>query len=77
VENKLPLRLETKIMCPLTAVQKYWYRALLTKDAAVFKKMAGQQKGRVAAPETNEWKKLQVSVCVLSVCLVCVCLVCA
>jgi len=35
VEKLLPKKLETKIVCPLSAVQIWWYKALLLKDLSI------------------------------------------
>lgn len=39
VEKMIPEKLETKVYCPLSKVQTFWYKALLMKDVASLAKM--------------------------------------
>lgn len=38
VESMLPSKIETKVLCPLSTTQLYWYKALLLKDISVLVK---------------------------------------
>ena len=42
VECKLPPRLETRVNCPLTEMQTFWYRRLLMKESFLLEEMEGQ-----------------------------------
>ena len=35
VEKLMPKKIETKVICPLSSMQIYWYKALLLKDIRV------------------------------------------
>lgn len=39
VEALLPEKLETRVYCPLSKMQVFWYRALLMKDSALLEKL--------------------------------------
>ena len=41
VECKLPPRLETRINCPLSEMQTFWYRRLLLKESSLLAEMEG------------------------------------
>lgn len=44
VEQKLPPKVETKVICPLSTAQIFWYKALLLKDLAALSKEGGAKK---------------------------------
>eukprot|EP00941_MAST-03F_sp_MAST-3F-sp1_P000145 g145.t1 len=52
IQNKLPPRIETRIMCPLSNVQRFWYQRLLLKEAEQLKKVDNTKMG-------SNWKKLR------------------
>ncbi|KAJ8598993.1 hypothetical protein CTAYLR_009472, partial [Chrysophaeum taylorii] len=60
VERGLPPKLETKILCPLTECQAFWYKRLLLKGSAqaldALEKAGADSKAPAA---TAAWKKLQ------------------
>lgn len=39
VEKNIPLKIEKKVMCPLTQVQVHWYKTILMKDRSLFEQM--------------------------------------
>lgn len=45
VEQKLPPKIETRVICPLSTTQIWWYKALLIKDIGI---LAGDGKGSKA-----------------------------
>jgi SWI/SNF-related matrix-associated actin-dependent regulator of chromatin subfamily A member 5 len=55
VEKLIPEKLETKVYCPLSKVQTFWYKATLMKDVVGLAKMEG--KGGV---KVNSQKNLNV-----------------
>ncbi|KAK9784646.1 hypothetical protein WJX73_007480 [Symbiochloris irregularis] len=60
VERSLPPRVETRIDCPLTKLQTFWYRRLLLKDARALlslESQAAQDNIKVSSGDNN-WKKL-------------------
>eukprot|EP00977_Amphora_coffeiformis_P001840 scaffold353_cov185-Amphora_coffeaeformis.AAC.68 len=50
VEQKLPPKIETKVICPLSTTQVWWYKALLVKDLGI---LAGGGKGNKAKTLSN------------------------
>jgi len=68
VEQKLPKRLEAKIMCPLSRMQQFWYKRILLKDSSLLERL-GQNKDEqkndddeldvVGREAGNDWAKLQ------------------
>lgn len=48
VEKLIPDKLETKVYCPLSKVQTFWYKALLLKDVNRLVKLEGSTEGIVA-----------------------------
>ena len=64
VEKKLPPKLETKIMCHLSEMQKFWYMRLLLKDSNTLtqfeqQSVANAQLAAVASAGSSTWKRLQ------------------
>jgi SWI/SNF-related matrix-associated actin-dependent regulator of chromatin subfamily A member 5 len=53
VEKGLPPRIETKIMCPLSEMQIFWYKRLLLKESDAMQRYESG-KGQGA-----DWKRLQ------------------
>mmetsp|Transcript_17445 Transcript_17445/g.25803 ORF Transcript_17445/g.25803 Transcript_17445/m.25803 type:complete len:1021 (-) Transcript_17445:135-3197(-) len=54
VEKLMPKKLETKVLCPLSATQVFWYKALLMKDISLLANMTGDASVSV----TNKGKHL-------------------
>ncbi|KXZ54072.1 hypothetical protein GPECTOR_5g179 [Gonium pectorale] len=50
VEVALPPRLETRIACPLAAMQTFWYRRMLLRDGALLGQLEATEEGAGAAP---------------------------
>ncbi|BDA46823.1 probable global transcription activator SNF2L1 [Coccomyxa sp. Obi] len=62
VEKTLPARVETRIHCPLSSMQTFWYRRLLLKDSAMLKsleKEVSKEEGVKYEEGNDTWKKLQ------------------
>ena len=63
VEKKLPAKLETKIVCPLSEMQKFWYIRLLLKDSKYLAEFEQQESNKAheaaAAEGGGNWKQLQ------------------
>ncbi|KAK3256785.1 hypothetical protein CYMTET_34099, partial [Cymbomonas tetramitiformis] len=69
VEVGLPPLLETRVECPLSRLQTFWYRRLLLRDSAVLAQVEKEEQGAVEgeagpaavseAAEAGGWKKLQ------------------
>jgi SWI/SNF-related matrix-associated actin-dependent regulator of chromatin subfamily A member 5 len=64
VEQKLPPKLETMILCPLSDMQRFWTKRILLKDSKLLERIeetyaqqSGNGKKVVASGE--DWKKLQ------------------
>ena len=55
VEKSLPPRLETKIVCPLTEMQVFWYKRLLLKESEAMIRYEEQQEG---APSAADYRRL-------------------
>ena len=47
---KLPTRTETNIMCPLSKMQRFWYKRLLLKESDLLVGSAGSSSSGAAAP---------------------------
>jgi SNF2 family DNA or RNA helicase len=45
VEFSLPSKLETLVRCPLSAMQTFWTKALLSKDSDLISRIASDDKG--------------------------------
>jgi SNF2 family DNA or RNA helicase len=69
VEVSLPPLIETRVECPLSSLQTFWYRRLLLREyQTLLKKVEAEEGGDAApatavqegAPEAGAWKKLQV-----------------
>jgi len=46
VEKLLPRKIETKVVCPLSTTQIWWYKAMLLKDISLLARDSGGGKGR-------------------------------
>lgn len=64
VETTLPPRIETKVYCPLSEMQMFWYRLILLKDADLVSKLdakengGGEGEGKKATGA--DWRRLQM-----------------
>ena len=58
VETTLPLKIETKVFCPLSNIQIYWYKALLLKDLSVLVKATQRKDDAVQGSTTPKGKVL-------------------
>jgi SWI/SNF-related matrix-associated actin-dependent regulator of chromatin subfamily A member 5 len=45
VEQRLPPKVETRISCPLSEYQTFWYRRLLTRDAKLLERIEREARG--------------------------------
>ena len=63
VEVSLPPKVETKIMCPLSAAQTFWYRRLLMRESSALQSLeaAASEKDRKLAGVTGEGAKEKTS----------------
>lgn len=70
VEVSLPPLIETRVECPLSSLQTFWYRRLLLREYQTLLKKVEAEEGGGDAPaavsqegaqEAGAWKKLQVS----------------
>jgi len=52
----VPPQVETRITCPLSAMQTFWYRRLLTRDSKMLTNIEAEDKG------TNKDKDKEVNV---------------
>mmetsp|Transcript_41662 Transcript_41662/g.99912 ORF Transcript_41662/g.99912 Transcript_41662/m.99912 type:complete len:1104 (+) Transcript_41662:269-3580(+) len=52
VEQGIPPKLETKVYCPLSKPQKFWYKALLKKDWSALEKMQDKKQQVGASQHT-------------------------
>jgi len=69
VEVSLPPKVETRVMCPLTEAQTFWYRRLLLKDSALLQRAeAGEGEGAGGASANGDWRRLQNLVMQLRTC---------
>ncbi|KAK9840665.1 hypothetical protein WJX81_008358 [Elliptochloris bilobata] len=62
VEKSLPPRVETRINCPLSAMQTFWYRRLLLKDSKMLKSLEAEFSSdpNVQYERDNDsWRKMQ------------------
>jgi len=60
VEKSLPPKLETKIACPLSDCQRFWYKRLLLKDSSLLKKLENDNATEaLGTAGSSSWKKLQ------------------
>eukprot|EP00466_Bigelowiella_natans_P005996 jgi/Bigna1/45102/e_gw1.111.20.1 len=66
VEKLLPPRIETKVMCPLSDMQRFWYKRLLLKNKATLMRVGGEEgggaKNQMAKDEDergSDWKRLK------------------
>ncbi|KAJ8613507.1 hypothetical protein CTAYLR_002183 [Chrysophaeum taylorii] len=61
VEKRLPPKVETKIMCPLTRAQAFWYKRLLLRwDADALDELErAAEAGGAADRKRGAWQKLQ------------------
>jgi SWI/SNF-related matrix-associated actin-dependent regulator of chromatin subfamily A member 5 len=59
VEVSLPPLIETRVECPLSKLQTFWYRRLMLKDSGLLKRVESDDalEGQTGGGET--WKKLQ------------------
>jgi len=61
VEKMLPPRVETKVLCPLSKMQQFWYKRLLLKNKNMLMRVGEQ--GGVAKENDgdgkSDWRKLQ------------------
>ncbi|KAK9837753.1 hypothetical protein WJX74_004265 [Apatococcus lobatus] len=60
VEKGLPPRVETRVYCPLSQMQTFWYRRLLLKDSSLLKKIEADfqaEGGKVA--HDGDWRRLR------------------
>ena len=56
VEFSLPSKLETLVRCPLSAMQTFWTKSLLSKDSDLISRIASDDKGgRHSIPLEVEW----------------------
>ncbi|PRW60864.1 SNF2 super family [Chlorella sorokiniana] len=63
VELGMPPLVETRIYCPLSEMQTFWYRRLLMKDSAALLQVEKEVERKVKYDATNHnWKKLQMLV---------------
>ena len=66
VEVSLPPKTETKIMCPLSAAQTFWYRRLLMRESSALQQLesaaSAKEKKLAGVDESNsssgDWRKL-------------------
>ena len=58
VEDKLPPKLETKITCPMSKMQKFWMQRLLLKERGALLKLEDGS-GNPEKKDDGEWRKLQ------------------
>mmetsp|Transcript_29170 Transcript_29170/g.56796 ORF Transcript_29170/g.56796 Transcript_29170/m.56796 type:complete len:1721 (-) Transcript_29170:714-5876(-) len=61
VEKILPPRVETKVMCPLSEMQQFWYKRLLLKNKNILLR-AGENAGKGSSDgedTSQDWRKLQ------------------
>lgn len=56
VEKALPPKLETKIRCPMSEMQKYWIKSLLLKEKDALHKVSST--GNSSLPGGSDWRKL-------------------
>ncbi|KAK9807695.1 hypothetical protein WJX72_006345 [[Myrmecia] bisecta] len=70
VEKSLPPRVETRINCPLSAMQTFWYRRLLLKDSKMLHAVEAEfgNTGIKYEKENDSWRKLQALVMQLRKC---------
>mmetsp|Transcript_15446 Transcript_15446/g.43214 ORF Transcript_15446/g.43214 Transcript_15446/m.43214 type:complete len:946 (+) Transcript_15446:412-3249(+) len=59
VNLHLPPKLETRIACPLSEMQLFWYQRLLMKNSAPMLRMLGSSTSVPHDEESTDWKKLQ------------------
>jgi len=72
VEKLLPRRLETKVMCPLSPMQIFWYKRLLLRDSKLLERVEAQAKSTALIHSSTttddddgqengsgDWKRLQ------------------
>ena len=74
MEVNLPPLIETRVECPLSSLQTFWYRRLLLREYQTLLKKVETDEGGASASaagdtdtqETGAWKKLQVPHCTLT-----------
>lgn len=57
VEKALPIKLETKILCPMTEMQRFWIKSLLLKEKDALAKVESVG-GDALNPAGSDWRKL-------------------
>jgi len=72
IEVLLPPKRETRLMCPLSEAQTFWYKRLLLKDSALLERVEAESGGAAAPPPEartgNDWRRLQNLVMQLRTC---------
>ena len=74
VEVHLPPKVETRVMCPLSEAQTFWYRRLLLKDSALLERVekvvdgAGGEEKEQRTSQNGDWRRLQNLVMQLRMC---------
>ena len=58
VEKGLPPKLETSIACPLSEMQRFWYKRLLLKESTLLLSHLEGEHADAAAASGTDWKKL-------------------
>jgi SNF2 family DNA or RNA helicase len=53
VEKTVPLKIEKKIMCPLTKVQTLWYKKFLLKDSTLLVQLENEEGNEPEGADTN------------------------
>ena len=59
VEQRLPPKIETKILCPLAPCQRWWYKRLLLRQSQLLAELESDAKDAGAGAASGGWKKLQ------------------
>ena len=65
----LPPKLETRISCPLSEMQLFWYQRLLMKNSDAMLRMLGESTTVQYDEENTDWKKLQALLMQLRKCV--------
>jgi SNF2 family DNA or RNA helicase len=56
VERGLPLRIETKVVCHLSEMQRLWYERLLLKDADIMDLLKTPEEGGLSEEQQRKKK---------------------
>jgi SWI/SNF-related matrix-associated actin-dependent regulator of chromatin subfamily A member 5 len=65
VEKLMPKKVETKVLCPLSSTQVFWYKALLLKDISILAKATNEEGNPTGAAKRLSNLIMQLRKCCL------------